>query len=73
MRKIDDDSVTGQIKFALLSHKSTSALKAWVTTNERAVADQWRDRPEAEDSLVTQLAGDVCGVKSVTNRMPVIS
>lgn len=69
--KIDDASITSQVKFALLSHKSTSALKTKVTTNEGAITISGEATSDAEKSLVTKLAGDVRGVKSVTNNMTV--
>lgn len=69
--KIDDASITSQVKFALLSHKSTSALKTKVTTNEGAITISGEAASEAEKSLVTKLAGDVRGAKSVTNDMTV--
>ena len=69
--KIDDASITSQVKFALLSHKSTSALKTTVTTNEGVVTVSGVAASAAEVSLVTKLAGDVRGVKSVTNNMTV--
>ncbi len=71
--KIDDASITSQVKYALLTHKSTSALKAKVTTNEGAVVITGEASSEAEKSLVTKLAQDVRGVKSVSNDMTVKS
>jgi hyperosmotically inducible protein len=69
--KIDDASITSQVKFALLSHKSTSALKTHVTTTDGVVAITGEADSEAEKSLVTKLAQDVRGTKSVTNDMTV--
>lgn len=69
--KIDDASVTSQVKFALLSHKSTSALKTQVTTNEGVVTISGVAASAAEKALVTKLAEDVRGTKSVTNNMTV--
>lgn len=71
--KIDDASITSQVKFALLSHKSTSALKTKVTTNDGAVAITGAASSAAEKSLVTKLAKDIRGVKSVSNNMTVKS
>ena len=68
---IDDASITSQVKYALLSHKSTSALKTKITTNEGVVAITGVASSEAEKSLVTKLASDVRGVKSVGNAMTV--
>lgn len=69
--KIDDASITSQLKYALLSHKATSALKTKVTTNDGVVSITGEASSDAEKSLVTKLAEDVRGVKSVTNDMVV--
>jgi len=69
--KIDDASITTQVKYALLSHKSTSALKTKVTTLDGVVRITGDAKTDAEKSLVTKLASDVRGTKSVTNDMSV--
>jgi hyperosmotically inducible periplasmic protein len=69
--KIDDASITTQVKFALLSHKSTSALKTKVTTVDGVVRVTGEAASAAEKSLVTKLAQDVRGTASVTNDMSV--
>jgi len=69
--KIDDASITSQVKFALLSHKSTSALKTKVTTSDGVVRLTGDANSDAEKSLATKLAQDVRGTKSVTNDMTV--
>ncbi len=69
--KIDDASVTSQVKYALLSHKSTSALKTKITTTDGVVRVTGDAKSDAEKSLVTKLASDVRGAKSVTNDMTV--
>ena len=71
--KIDDASITSQVKYALLSHKSTSALKTKITTTDGVVRVTGDANSEAEKSLVTKLAQDVRGTKSVTNDMTVRS
>ena len=71
--KIDDASITSQVKYALLTHKATSALKTKVTTNDGAVVVTGEASSAAEKSLVSKLAGDVRGVKSVNNSMTVKS
>jgi osmotically-inducible protein OsmY len=68
---IDDVSITGQIKFALLDHKSTSALETKVVTDNGAVTITGEADSDTERALVTQLAENVRGVKSVDNRMTV--
>lgn len=71
--KIDDASITSQVKYALLSHKATSALKTKVTTNDGVVMITGIAANDAEKSLVTKLAQDVRGVTSVSNNMSVKS
>lgn len=69
--KIDDASITSQVKYALLSHKSTSALKTKVTTNDGVVMITGEASNDAEKSLVSKLAESVRGVSSVKNNMTV--
>lgn len=71
--KIDDASITSQVKFALLTHKGTSAIKTKITTNDGVVAISGEAANDAEKSLVTKLAQDVRGVNSVSNKMTVKS
>lgn len=68
---IDDASITTQVKFALLSHKGTSALKTRVRTDDGVIVITGVAASDAEKSLVTKLAQDVRGVKSVRNEMTV--
>jgi osmotically-inducible protein OsmY len=69
--KIDDASITTQVKYALLTHKGTSALKTKLDTQEGVVVVTGVARSDAEKALVSKLAQDVRGVKSVTNNMNV--
>jgi len=69
--KIDDASITTQVKYALVSHKATSALKTKVTTTDGVVVITGEAASAAEVSLVTKLAQDVRGVVSVNNNMTV--
>ena len=69
--KIDDASITSQLKYALASHKGTSALKTKVTTNDGVISITGEAGSDAEKSLVTKLAEDVRGTKSVVNNMVV--
>ena len=75
--KIDDASITAQIKVALLSHRSTSAISTHVSTSEGVVTVSGIAKNEAEKVPVSKLANDVNGVTSVVNNMtiadPVIS
>jgi hyperosmotically inducible periplasmic protein len=68
---IDDASITSQVKYALLSHRSTSALKTKVTTNEGNVLVSGEADSPAEKDLVTKLTNSVRGVRSVDNEMTV--
>ena len=68
---IDDASITSQVKYDLLSHKATSALKTKVTTNDGVVVITGEANSDAEKSLVTKLASDVRGTKTVNNSMTV--
>jgi hyperosmotically inducible protein len=70
---IDDASITSQVKYELLSHKATSAIKTKITTTDGVVHVTGDASSDAEKSLVTKLAGDVRGTKSVTNDMMVKS
>ena len=69
--KIDDASITAQVKMALLLHRSTSALNTTVATKRGVVTVGGKARNAAEKDLVTKLVKDVNGVKSVKNRMTV--
>ena len=70
---IDDASITSQVKYALLTHKSTSALKTKVNTTDGVVVIKGEAANDAEKSLVGKLATGIRGVKSVTNDMTVKS
>jgi osmotically-inducible protein OsmY len=69
--KIDDASITAQVKVALLSHHSTSAVNTKVATSEGVVTISGIAKNEAEKVLVSKLANDVNGVKSVVNNMTI--
>jgi osmotically-inducible protein OsmY len=71
--KIDDASITSQVKFALLSHKGTSAIKTKITTTDGVVVITGDAANDAEKSLVGTLAASIRGVQSVTNDMKVKS
>jgi osmotically-inducible protein OsmY len=71
--KIDDASITSQVKYALLTHKGTSAIKTKVKTIDGVVIITGTAANDAEKSLVTKLATSIRGVASVTNDMNVKS
>jgi osmotically-inducible protein OsmY len=70
---IDDASITSQVKYALLTHKSTSALKTKISTKDGVVMITGVASNEAEKTLAGKLAQSIRGVKSVTNQMTVKS
>jgi osmotically-inducible protein OsmY len=70
--KMDDASITAQVKSSLLSHHSTSALHTKVSTSDGVVTLRGTAKNEAERALVTKLAADVNGVTSVINNMTLV-
>ena len=69
--KIDDASITAQVKMTLLYHRSTSALNTSVTTKKGVVTLSGKASNAAEKDLATKFANDVNGVKGVKNRMTI--
>jgi osmotically-inducible protein OsmY len=69
--KIDDASITAQVKMALLNRRSTSAIKTGVTTRDGKVALTGIAKNAAEKALVTKLVTDIKGVTSVDNQMTI--
>ena len=69
--KIDDASITAQVKMTLLYHRSTSAINTSVSTKNGVVTLTGKARNAAEKNLATKFANDVNGVKSVKNRMTI--
>ena len=69
--KIDDASITAQVKSSLMAHRSTSALKTRVETTDGVVTVSGIAKNAAEKSLVTKLVSDINGVESVINNMTI--
>ena len=69
--KIDDASITAQVKSTLMSHRATSALKTKVHTMDGVVTVSGVAKNAAEKSLVTKLITDIEGVNSVINNMTI--
>lgn len=69
--KVDDTSITAQVKSTLLFHKSTSMLATKVSTINGVVSLNGEAKNAAERDLVTKLVEDIHGVQSVHNRMTV--
>jgi osmotically-inducible protein OsmY len=68
---IDDASITAQVKVALVLHRSTSSVNTKVETTDGVVTVSGIAKNVAEKTLVTKLATDISGVKSVVNNMTV--
>ena len=69
--KIDDASITAEVKSSLLTHRSTSALRTTITTTDGVVTVGGEAKNRAEKSLVTRLVTDINGVSKVINNMTV--
>jgi hyperosmotically inducible periplasmic protein len=69
--KIDDASITAEVKSSLLSHRSTSAVHTTVSTADGVVTVSGIAKNDAEKSLVTKIATDINGVTSVINNMTI--
>lgn len=69
--KIDDASITAQVKSSLMAHRSTSAVKTSVKTTDGVVTLSGIAKNDAEKSLVTKLVTDINGITSVINNMSV--
>jgi len=69
--KIDDASITAQVKITLLFHRSTSTLSTKVETNDGVVTMYGKASNVAEKDLVNKLVNDINGVKSINNRMTI--
>jgi hyperosmotically inducible periplasmic protein len=69
--KIDDASITAEVKSSLMAQRSTSALRTTVSTTDGVVTLGGVAQNEAEKSLVTKLTTDINGVTSVINNMTI--
>jgi hyperosmotically inducible protein len=69
--KLDDASITAQVKLVLLGHRSTSAVQTKVETKNGVVILSGKAKDAAEIDLVTKYVSDIKGVKRVNNRMTV--
>jgi osmotically-inducible protein OsmY len=67
--KVDDASITAEVKAALLSQRSTCALQPKVSTKDGAVTLSGIAQNDAQKSLVTRLVTDLNGVITVINNM----
>lgn len=69
--KMDDASIFAQVCSALMTHRSTSALKTTVETREGQVFLTGVVKNPAEKALVTKIVSDIHGVTSVNNQMTI--
>ncbi len=69
--KIDDASITAQVKMAFLLHHSTSAFKTGVETNNGVVTLSGNAINAAGKDMATKVASDVNGVTNVVNNMTI--
>ena len=69
--KIDDTSITAQVKLSMLFHRSTRVLKTHVETDNGVVTLTGTARNLAEIDLVSKLVNDINGVAKVNNRMTI--
>ena len=69
--KIDDASITAQVKMTLLFHRSTSAVNTKVETSHGVVTLTGRAGSMAEKELATKLVSDTKGVRDVNNLMTI--
>ncbi|MDZ4743909.1 MAG: BON domain-containing protein [Verrucomicrobiota bacterium] len=67
--KIDDASITAQVKWLLLSHRSTSAINTIISTNDGIVTITGVAKNADEKMFVSKLVNDINGVSSVINNM----
>jgi hyperosmotically inducible protein len=70
-KKMDDASITAQVKMTLAAHRSTSGLNIKVTTRDGIVTLRGEARNAAEKDLVTKQAMDIDGVRRVVNNMTI--
>ncbi len=71
--KIDDASITAQVKMAFLTHHSTSAFKTGVETTNGIVTLSGDATSGAAKDMASKVAGDVNGVSSVVNNMNIVN
>lgn len=70
-KKIDDASITAQVKMALLFNKATSALHTKVRTENGVVSLTGPARSRAEKERVTRIVRNIEGIRRVRNLMTI--
>ena len=69
--KIDDASITTQVRMSLLFHHGTDVFDTKVSTHEGVVTLAGTAKNQAEIDLASKRCNDVHGVKSVVNQMTI--
>ena len=69
--KIDDASISGQVRVAFLEHHSTSAFKTGVSTTNGVVTLSGHAVDGAAKDMATKVASDIKGVTNVVNNMTI--
>lgn len=69
--KIDDASISTQVKMSLLFHHGTDAFGTTVSTDQGVVTLTGTAINQAEIDLASKLVDDIHGVKSVNNQMTI--
>ncbi len=68
---VDDASITAQVRVILQSHRSTSSIPTQIATTNGVVVVSGVVKNTNEKILVSKLAADISGVKSVVNNMTI--
>jgi hyperosmotically inducible protein len=71
--RIDDASITAEVRMAFMTHHSTSAFKTGVETNNGIVTLSGNATSGAGKDMATKVASDINGVSSVVNNMTVMN
>jgi osmotically-inducible protein OsmY len=71
--KIDDASITAQVKMAFMMHHSTSAFKTGVETSNGIVTLSGSATTDAGKDMATKVASNINGVTNVVNNMTIIN
>ncbi len=71
--KIDDASITAQVKGSLAISRSASAIRTEVTTRDGVVTLRGEAKNAAEKELAGRIAKDIRGVRDVNNEIVVVN
>ena len=69
--RMDDASITAQVRAALFAHRSTNSIKTKIETRNSEVLITGIARNAAEKSLISKLVTDIHGVSGVKNQMTI--